>query len=553
MIFNTISFAVFFILFFAIYRLAKKQYRVQNFLLLAASYFFYGMWDTRFLFLIILSSNIDYILGILINKNRLTLQQRIKTALFLLIAWVFFVLIQYRAISLSFSPFSLEVDKENIINPLGLKVLLFTAIGLLTINLLYVITESWTEKARKRLYIIISVVFSLSMLGFFKYFNFFMESFTGMMKLVFNYTPDPWTLKIILPVGISFYIFKSISYTVDIYRGEIESCENLADYALYLAFFPQLLAGPIERAKNIIPQMQKMRPALTKDSLYDALWLISWGLYKKVVADNLAVVVNNVFGPYDILQTPVTVPEDGLRILIGIYAYTIQIYCDFSGYTDIARGLGKLMGFETMLNFNLPYVSKTPQEFWRRWHISLSTWLRDYLYISLGGNRCSERRIYINLFLTMLLGGLWHGASWTFVLWGAYHGLLLVIYRAFNIRNDKKQYSWLNGALHGVLTFNLVAYGWLMFRAKNMTTIGLFTLSVFTNPSGSPEAWSHLATVCRFTWFLVLFQVVQYYLKDLEPVKKWHWFIQLNVWLFIIMSILSFSGSTVQEFIYFAF
>ncbi|HOP65051.1 MAG TPA: MBOAT family O-acyltransferase [Spirochaetota bacterium] len=553
MTFNTLGFAAFFILFFVFYYAFGKKYKIQNLLLLFGSYFFYGSWDVRFLFLIILSSNFDYLFAIIIDKNRLTLSQRVKTAMFLLLSGVFFILIQYKSVSFSFLPCSLAIDSDSIINPLGYKVLFFSAAGMISLNLLYEITRNWEEKRRRKLYVILSVVMNLSILGFFKYYNFFVDSFTDLLQAIFNYTADTWTLKIILPVGISFYIFKSISYTVDVYRKNMDSCAGLVDYSVYLAFFPQLLAGPIERAKNLISQLQHVRPPLTKDYIYEGVWLFTWGLYKKVAADNLAIVVNEIFGPYDILQAPVTVPEDGLRILIAVYAYTIQIYCDFSGYTDMARGIGRLLGFKTMLNFNLPYFSKTPQEFWRRWHISLSTWLRDYLYISLGGNRGGRGGLYLNLFLTMLLGGLWHGAAWTFVLWGAYHGILLVLYRIFDIGNDINERGVWGNFFHGFITFNLVAYGWLMFRAKNMTTITVFTLSIFTSPFPSPEALASLFTVLKFTWFLALFQVIQFFLKDLEPVRRWNWFLQLNVWLFIIMSILSFTGSKVQEFIYFAF
>mgnify|MGYP001455695425 CR=1 FL=1 len=553
MIFNTFGFAVFFISFFVLYQALKKHFKIQNILLLIASYFFYGILDIRFLFLIILSSNLDYLFGLLIDKNRLSLTQCIKTSLFFLLSGFLFLIIQYNSIHLSFYPFSLLIDHIRLFNFANIKILIFSFSGLILIIISHKTTKNWEAERRNKIYITLSVTLSLTILGFFKYYNFFIDSFTILLQKCFNTTPDIWSLKIILPVGISFYIFKSISYTIDIYRKELSSCESLIDYSVYLAFFPQLLAGPIERAKSLIPQLQTRRPILTKDHIYDGLWLILWGLYKKMIADNLANVVNNIFGPYDILKTPISVPEDGLRILVGILAYTIQIYCDFSGYTDMARGLGKLMGFNTMLNFDLPYISKTPQEFWRRWHISLSTWLRDYLYIPLGGNKCSRGRLYYNVFMTMLLGGLWHGAAWTFVLWGAYHGLLQVIYKFFSIREEKKQFPWWSNVFHGIITFNLVAYGWMLFRAKNMTTVVYFTLSIITSLHGSSEAVSHLFTVIKYSWFLILFQIFQYYKKDLEPVKKLNWFVQLNIWFFIIMSILSFTGSEVQDFIYFAF
>jgi alginate O-acetyltransferase complex protein AlgI len=284
------------------------------------------------------------------------------------------------------------------------------------------------------------------------------------------------------------------------------------------------------------------------------IWLICWGLFKKmVVADNMARIVGDAFGPYDHLAGTAAIPHDGLRLLLGIYAFALQIYGDFSGYTDIARGVSKLFGFDVMLNFNLPYAALSPSDFWRRWHISLSTWLRDYLYIPLGGSRGGIFLTYRNLFLTMLLGGLWHGASWTFVLWGAYHGALLIVYRLLDLRPEDKNYPRWANALLWLVMLHLTCLGWLLFRAKNLTTISVFLQSILLHPHGSPEALAAFKSLVFFGWLLLLFQVVQYAMKTLDPMARWYWFIRLNVWILIIMSLLALASAQGTEFIYFAF
>ena len=542
--FNSTQFLSFFLIFYCIYLVFSKKYRIQNVLLLAASYTFYGFWDVRFLFLITLSSILDYTFAIIIHQGRLSLQQRITSGAGLGLSFIVFIMIQYSGFG----------DNWKFgVNPVGWTLLPWLCVGIALLQILYSVSAKWQDKIKRKFFVTFSVVISLIILGFFKYFNFFVDSFSDFCLLVFNFTPGTVTLNVILPIGISFYIFKTISYIVDVYRKELDCCESLLDYAIYLAFFPQLLAGPIERAKNFLPQLQHARSPLSIDDVKEAVWLIGWGVYKKmVIADNMAIIANQVFKPYDTLQTPIIVPEDGFRLLLGILAFTMQIYGDFSGYTDIARGIGRLLGFKTMRNFNLPYFSISPIEFWKRWHISLSTWLRDYLYIPLGGNRGTKRRTFINLFLTMLLGGLWHGAAWNFVLWGAYHGLLLVIYRKFQIKGQKAIQFWHSG-IHMFITFILITFGWLLFRAHNTTTIFVFIRSIFTHPFGSSESWEILRTILKFNWFLILFQIFQYRCDDLEPVLKWNGFIRLTIWVYIIMSLLVFTGHRTQNFIYFAF
>jgi D-alanyl-lipoteichoic acid acyltransferase DltB (MBOAT superfamily) len=284
------------------------------------------------------------------------------------------------------------------------------------------------------------------------------------------------------------------------------------------------------------------------------LWLIFWGLFKKmVVADNMARIVGDVFGPYDHLLSYPAIPHDGLRLLFGVYAFAFQIYGDFSGYTDIARGTSKLFGFDIMLNFNLPYLALSPSDFWRRWHISLSTWLRDYLYISLGGNRGGTFFTYRNLFLTMLLGGLWHGASWTFVIWGAYHGALLIVYRLLGIRPEEQQYSAWAKFLMWVVMIHLTCLGWLLFRAKNVATVAVFLQSILLHPHASPAAMDALRDIVFFGWLLMGFQVIQWLSKNLDPMARWHWFARLNVWILVMMSLLALASTEGRAFIYFAF
>ncbi|MBN1883919.1 MAG: MBOAT family protein [Candidatus Krumholzibacteriota bacterium] len=269
---------------------------------------------------------------------------------------------------------------------------------------------------RRRGWLVASVCTNLGILGFFKYFDFFAGSLAGALGAL-GIESSVLRLDLVLPVGISFYTFQTMSYTIDIYRGKMEPTRHFPDFALFVAFFPQLVAGPIERARVLVPQILRPR-TFSAHRFADGAHLIFWGLFKKVfVADNLARTADAVFADPN---------ASWWSIVVGVYAFAFQIYCDFSGYSDIARGCAKCLGFELMLNFDFPYIAVSPSDFWRRWHISLSSWLRDYLYIPLGGNRGGRAKTYRNLSLTMLLGGLWHGAAWNFVAWGAYHGLLLV-------------------------------------------------------------------------------------------------------------------------------
>jgi len=324
------------------------------------------------------------------------------------------------------------------------------------------------DQKRRKFFLILSIVGNLSILGFFKYFNFFASSLHGLMGH-FGLNLDPVFLRIILPLGISFYTFQTMSYTIDIYRRHMNPTRKFFDFALFVAFFPQLVAGPIERAKHLLPQILSPRK-ITLHKFYEGCYLIFLGLFMKVlIADNLARIVDPVFAQ--------GAPYNGAMVLIALYAFAFQIFCDFAGYSNIARGLGKSMGFDIMINFNLPYIATNPREFWHRWHISLSAWLRDYLYIPLGGNRKGTLFTYRNIVITMLLGGLWHGAAWTFVFWGAFHGILLIIHRAIEpflsmIPSPKGFFTkkaWFYAK--AIFFFQIVCLGWLLFRAQSLTQV----------------------------------------------------------------------------------
>lgn len=312
------------------------------------------------------------------------------------------------------------------------------------------------SKGYRKFYLVVSLLVNLGLLGYFKYTNFFIDNINTVLDRNFAF------YDIILPVGISFYTFQTLSYTIDVYRKELEPTKSFMDFLFFVSFFPQLVAGPIVRAKDFIPQIyQKLK--LTKEEFNNALFLIIGGLLKKaVISDYIS--INFVDRVFDAPNS-----YTAFENLMASYGYAIQIYCDFSGYSDIAIGLALLMGFWLPPNFRTPYQSGSITEFWRRWHISLSTWLRDYLYISLGGNRKGNFRTYINLFLTMLLGGLWHGASWKFVFWGVLHGSALAVERFFG-QLIKLPKNYFVRFIQVVLTFHFVAFCWLFFRAKDFTT-----------------------------------------------------------------------------------
>lgn len=355
----------------------------------------------------------------------------------------------------------------------------------------------------RKLLLLISCVTNLGILGFFKYFNFFADSTVTALQWA-GLEPSPVLLQIVLPMGISFYTFQTLSYTVDVYRGQLKAHRDFLSFALYVSYFPQLVAGPIERAGSLLPQLTNKR-VVTARQVDSGSFLILLGLFKKVgVADAIAPLVDARFGSPEAFQ--------GADLLLGVYLFAIQIYCDFSGYSDIARGSSRLLGIELMVNFRQPYFASSITDFWRRWHISLSSWLRDYLYIPLGGNRHGAVRTYRNLMITMLLGGLWHGASWAFIFWGGLHGIYLAVNRRFPL--DKTKVGQLVGphlrfVVGLVLTFHLVCLAWVFFRASSFAVAwnylaGIASLETLTDFGSAP--WlSGRNLVLVFTLLLIDF------------------------------------------------
>ena len=473
MVFNSLQFIWFFIVVYCAYRLLP--HRGQNWLLLAASYYFYAAWDWRFLGLLIASTLVDFTCA--------------------------------RALARTTAP------------------------------------------GRRRAFLVLSLGFNLSLLGFFKYFNFFADSLHDVFGAL-GWNLDFLTLRILLPVGISFYTFVTMSYVIDVYRREIPATRDLLDFAVFVAFFPHLVAGPILRASNLLSQIDSPR-RITPEQIRDGAWLIAWGYFQKIyVADNLAALVNGIFDP--------GAPQSGVNILLGVYAFAFQIYGDFAGYTNIARGTSKLMGIELIENFRFPYLVRTPQAFWRNWHISLSTWLRDYLYIPLGGSRGSEWQTRRNLFITMVLGGLWHGAAWTFVLWGIYHGLLLIAYRA------AERAAWIRQVVAGAhpvsrivswaVMFHITCYGWLIFRARSAGQIRDLTTRLVAN--FAPETVNVnglLVPLLLYTTPLIVVHACEAWFDDGLVVPRLPIGVRYSIYAATCYLTLLFGNFGGAEFIYFQF
>jgi len=324
-------------------------------------------------------------------------------------------------------------------------------------------------KVRRR-WLLASLTGNLVILGFFKYFNFFVDSAVGVLGALGVEAHAP-ALRILLPIGVSFYTFQEMAYTIDVYRRDLKPSRSLLNFALFVCYFPQLVAGPIQRARDLLPQIEQPR-RVTGEQVRAGVQLIFIGLFKKVVvADALAPMADAHFNQPSAFS--------GASLLLGLYLFAIQIYCDFSGYTDIARGVSKLLGIELAINFRQPYFATSITEFWRRWHISLSSWLRDYLYIPLGGNRGTTVQTYRNLLLTMLLGGLWHGASWTFIVWGGLHGLYLAVHKRMTSRRvGPVASSPAVLVLKGLATFHLVCLTWIFFRADRFADAWTFLAGI---------------------------------------------------------------------------
>lgn len=413
MVFNSISFLIFFGIVCIICTLLRKKQTAKQIILLIASYVFYGWWNWKCMFLMLALTLVSYFCA-------------------------------------------RRLDKTN-----------------------------------NKTYLVVGVVFPLLILGVFKYFNFFVSSFAALFGIA-----NAKTLSIILPVGISFYTFQSLSYTIDVYRKAIPCEKSFLKVALYIAFFPQLVAGPIVKANDFIPQLYEDRNISIKNIAVGVQWFV-FGLFKKIViADNISVCVDTVF------SSPSN--YSAISVIFAVIGYSIQIYCDFSGYSDMALGCAKCLGYDLMRNFNLPYISRNVSEFWKRWHISLSTWLHEYLYIPLGGNRKGNARTYINLFLTMLIGGLWHGASWTFVLWGGIHGIALCIHKVWmKLTKHDKHYkgSVFGRTISTIITYLFVSFCWIFFRAEDFSTAKAVISAIFTWQDGISyiSTWTVLGIVCVLT------------------------------------------------------
>lgn len=402
-----------------------------------------------------------------------------------------------------------------------------------------------------------NIIVNLAVLGFFKYYNFFVDSLDSLVSTLFGYELGWGTLNIILPVGISFYTFQALSYSIDVYKHSIKATHDPIEFFAYISFFPQLVAGPIERATNLLPQFQKERHFDYTRSV-DGLRQMLWGFVKKiVVADNCAAIVNLYWEQYNELS--------GLMLLVLGVLFTFQIYCDFSGYSDIAIGCARLFGIQLMRNFNFPYFSRSIPEFWRRWHISLTTWFRDYIYFPLGGSRCSKWKTIRNVFIVWGVSGLWHGANWTFVCWGLYHAFILNIYNVLGIKTKREGVPVLMGGggkffnikdfLRIIITFILAVFGWIIFRADSMSQAFDYYIELFTGDFfGNSMIYGK-----RELLFCVVLIIVEWLQRDKQhalqfPIVRpfcYRWF-RWTIYYILIFLIFGFYGEE-QTFIYFQF
>ncbi len=477
MLFNSLQYAIFLPVIFVLYWFVTQgKLKLQNIMLLVASYFFYGCWDWRFVFLLAFSTLLDYYSGLAIYNN--------------------------------------------------------------------------TEKAKKKMWLIISVGINLGFLGFFKYYNFFIDSFAellGSMGFQANY----YTLSIILPVGISFYTFHGLSYVFDIYNDKIKPTTNLIDYTLFVSFFPLLVAGPIERATHLLPQIEKPR-VFQYSKAVDGLKQILWGLFKKIViADNCAQYANLIFNNSE--------DYSGATLFLGALFFTFQIYGDFSGYSDIALGSARLLGFELLKNFNFPYFSRDMAEFWRRWHISLSSWFKDYLYIPLGGSKGGNWMRIRNTFIIFLVSGFWHGSNWTFIVWGGLNALFImpsIIFRTnrnnIDIIAQGKLFPNLKEFANMALTFLLAVFAWIFFRAKSVSHALDYVAGIFSGTEGK-----HFPMPYYIFGLTLFFMIIEWLGREnnyaLERFgDKWPRFFRWTFYYVLVFCIFLYFGKE-EQFIYFQF
>ncbi len=550
--YNTFVFWLFFSALLVLYW--RLSHRGQNRLMLLASYAFYGCWDYRFLYLILISTVVDYIGGLGVAGTALPRRElRLLGALLVASALLLTSGISYGELAAGLlagdrarAAAALPRAWRDLLVPLGTLAAVLGYGGALPY--LYRLPEA----RRRKTFLVISMVANLAILGFFKYFDFFATSFAQLLGL-FGLHASPRTLGLLLPAGISFYTFQAMSYTIDIYRGGCKPTTSFPDFALFVCFFPHLVAGPIMRAHTLLPQVTGPR-TLAPGAIAEGTFLIALGLFKKVViADNMAALANAVFFRFeDGTAAGLTGPE----ALVALYAFAFQIYGDFSGYSSIARGVSKFFGYELIINFDLPYSAQSPSDFWRRWHISLSSWLRDYLYIPLGGNRGGPARQYRNLILTMLLGGLWHGASWTFVAWGLYHGLLLAAFRALGIPDvvpPEGRALALRRAGRVVLMFHLTCLGWLLFRADSFGSALAMLRLMVTDFTVTPAVISALAFMALLAAPLLVLEQVMGGERRLDRFLALRAPARGLAYAYVVLMLLVFHAEQAVDFIYFQF
>lgn len=403
--------------------------------------------------------------------------------------------------------------------------------------------QATSSRRGKLAWMWLSIAFSLSILGYFKYANFFLWNWNQMVSG--NFQP----LSILLPVGISFYTFQSISYVVDVYKGRISATKSWLDYIFFLSFFPALVAGPIVRADYFLPQLEQNRRA-SAEEIWAGLWLIIIGIIKKaIIADYIAQYNDLIFNDPS--------HYTGVQTLMGVLGYTMQIFCDFSGYSDMAIGLALIMGFKLGINFNYPYTSRNLTDFWRRWHISLSSWLRDYLYIPLGGNRKGTFRTYLNNFLTMLIGGLWHGAAWKFIFWGAMHGVGLAVHKACQPVLKRIPDNWITKPIFWALTFIYVSLLWVFFRAASFSDSVLIICNIFEDFQWAqiPQFFMVRTPWCVMMLLLIVFHFIPARFADrLQTLFiKSPWIVKLLLFLVVVQFVIEFMSEEVAPFIYFQF
>ena len=482
MLFNSIDVAVFLPIVFVLYWFVfSKSIKLQNLLIVFASYVFYGWWDWRFLTLILFSTLVDFTVGI-------------------------------------------KLSKEN-------------------------------QKSKRRLLLLTSVLVNLGFLGLFKYYNFFLDNFTNAFT-VLGYNFDGHSLSIILPVGISFYTFQTLSYTIDVYRKNLNPTKDIIAFTAFVSFFPQLVAGPIERATNLLPQFYKERK-FDYSKAVDGMRQILWGLFKKVViADNCAVFVNFIFDNSSELS--------GSSLALGAILFSFQIYCDFSGYSDIAIGTSRLFGFNLKQNFAFPYFSRDIAEFWRRWHISLSTWFRDYLYIPLGGSRGGLLNKVRNTLIIFVVSGFWHGANWKFIIWGALNAIYFLPLLLTNNNRVNLEIVAKNRVLPSIseclkmsATFSLVAFAWIFFRAENfshatsyieaMFSISLFSIPEILTPKITMVYTLLLIPILLVTEWLQRGELHGLSIERLRRPERW------IIYTTVLIMIVTFGKFGESEFIYFQF